>query len=62
MRFQILCRRDGEEDFRPLFDADTVEDARQIAIRTAMWPGCTVCVQDTVLDERVRDFDDEKYR
>jgi hypothetical protein len=62
MRFAIMCRFDGQEDFTDLFDADAIEDARQIAIRAAMRPGCTVYVYDGKLRERVMDFDDEKHR
>lgn len=62
MRFQIMCKRDGEADFQDLFDADAIGDAQQIAIRMAMNPCCTVYVYDVKLQERVLDFDDEKHR
>lgn len=62
MRFQIMCRFDGQAEFQDLFDADAIEDARQIAIRAAMRPGCTVYVYDVKLEERVLDFDAPKHR
>ena len=62
MRFQIMCRWDGQEEFQDMFDADTIGDAREIAIRSAMRPGCTVYVYDVKLGERVLDFDAEKHR
>jgi|GEM_PF-4052985 len=61
MRFQIMCRMDGQEDFADLFDTDTIEDARQVAIRAAMRPGFTVFVYDVRLGERVMDFDDPRH-
>ena len=60
-RFWVMGRMDGEEEFRELFPADDIEDARQIAIRCAMRPGYTICVYDNRLQERVKDFNDERY-
>ena len=57
-----MCRWDGEAEFQDLFDADTIDDAREIAVRTAMRPGCTVYVYDGALGERVLDFDAPKHR
>lgn len=62
MRFQIMCRQDGETEYRDFFDADTIDDAREVAIRAAMRPGFTVYVYDVKLQERVMDFENEKYR
>ena len=57
-----MGKQDDESEFQTLFDADSIVDAQQIAIRIAMKPFYTVYVYDTKLQERVRDFDDEKHR
>ena len=57
-----MCRRDDQTEFQDLFDADTIDDAREIAMRACMKPGYTVYVYDEKRQERVMDFDDEKYR
>jgi hypothetical protein len=57
-----MCKQGPETEFHKRFEANNIDDAKGIAVRVVMWPETTVYVFDTKLQQRVMDFDDERYR
>ena len=63
MRFQVMWRRDlpGTE-FRPFFETNDIDEAKDFAMRLAFEEVNIVYVYDTARSEIVRDFDALVYR
>lgn len=61
-RFHVMWRRENEEEFRDFFQTNDIYEAKDFAMRLAFEETNVVYVEDTKLNERVRDFDAEKYK
>lgn len=64
MRYQIMCdKQDGDRPgFHQFFETDDFDDAREFAMRLSFVGNYVVYVYDSKVGDRVRDFDDPKYR
>ena len=61
-RFHVMWRRENEEEFRDFFQTNDIYEAKDFAMRLAFEETNVVYVEDTKLNERVRDFEAEKYK
>lgn len=59
MRFQVMWKKTHlpPEAYRPFFETDSIDEAKDFAMRLAFDETNHVYVQDTRRDEIVRDFD-----
>ena len=64
MRFQVMWKKTHlpPEAYRPFFETDSIDEAKDFAMRLAFDETNHVYVQDTRRDEIVRDFDAPVYR
>lgn len=63
MRFQVMWRRDlPDTEFRPFFETNDIDEAKDFAMRLAFEEVNIVYVYDTARSEIVRDFDALVYR
>ena len=64
MRFHIMHKKINQaaEEYRVLFETDSIDEAKDFAMRLAFDETNHVYVQDTRRDEIVRDFDAPVYR
>lgn len=64
MRFQIMQKKVNQsaEFYRVFFETNSIDEAKDFAMRLAFDETNNVYVQDTKRDEIVRDFDAMVYR
>lgn len=64
MRFQIMQKKINQspEEYKVFFETDSIDEAKDFAMRLAFDETNHVYVQDTRRDEIVRDFDALVYR
>ena len=64
MRFHIMQKKINQstEEYRAFFETDSIDEAKDFAMRLAFDETNVVYVQDVKRDERVRDFDAEIYK
>lgn len=64
MRFQIMQKKINQsaEEYRVFFETNSIDEAKDFAMRLAFDETNNVYVQDTKRDEIVRDFDALVYR
>lgn len=64
MRFVVMWKRYNQDEsaYRPFFETNYIDEAKDFAMRLAFDETTNVYVQDTKRDEIVRDFDAEIYR
>ena len=64
MRFHIMHKKINQtaEEYRVFFETDSIDEAKDFAMRLAFDETNNVYVQDTKRDEIVRDFDALVYR
>ena len=64
MRFHIMQKKINQstEEYRAFFETDSIDEAKDFAMRLAFDETNLVCVRDERRDEIVRDFDAEVYR
>ena len=64
MRFQVMWKKINQstEEYRAFFETDSIDEAKDFAMRLAFDETNHVYVQDTRRDEIVRDFDAPVYR
>ncbi len=64
MRFQIMQKKINQspEEYRVFFETDSIDEAKDFAMRLAFDETNHVYVQDTRREEIVRDFDALVYR
>ena len=64
MRFHIMHKKINQpkEEYRVLFETDSIDEAKYFAMRLAFDETNNVYVQDTKREEIVRDFDALVYR
>ena len=65
MRFQVMWKKTHlppESIYRPFFETDSIDEAKDFAMRLAFDRTNHVYVQDTRRNEIVRDFDALVYR
>ena len=64
MRFQVMWKKTHlpPEAYRPFFETDSIDEAKDFAMRLAFDETNLVCVRDEKRDEIVRDFEDARYR
>ena len=64
MRFQVMWKKTHlpPEAYRPFFETDSIDEAKDFAMRLAFDETNHVYVQDPRRDEIVRDFDAPVYR
>ena len=64
MRFQVMGKKPPlpPEAYRPFFETDSIDEAKDFAMRLAFDETNCVYVRDEKRDEIVRDFDAEVYR
>ena len=64
MRFQIMQKKINQtpEEYRVFFETNSIDEAKDFAMRLAFDETNNVYVQDTRRGEIVRDFDDMIYR
>ena len=64
MRFQIMQKKINQtpEEYRVFFETNSIDEAKDFAMRLAFDETNNVYVQDTRLGEIVRDFDALIYR
>ena len=64
MRFQIMQKKINQtpEEYRVFFETNSIDEAKDFAMRLAFDETNNVCVQDTRRGEIVRDFDAPIYR
>ena len=64
MRFHIMHKKINQpkEEYRLFFETDSIDEAKDFAMRLAFDETNCVYVHDAQRDEIVRDFDAEIYR
>ena len=64
MRFHIMQKKINQstEEYRAFFETDSIDEAKDFAMRLAFDETNLVFVRDEKRDEVVRDFDAEVYR
>lgn len=64
MRFQVMWKKTHlpPEAYRPFFETDSIDEAKDFAMRLAFEEFNLVKVMDTKRQELVRDFDAAIYR
>ncbi len=64
MRFHIMHKKINQaaEEYRVFFETDSIDEAKDFAMRLAFDETNNVYVKDTKRDEIVRDFDALVYR
>ena len=64
MRFHIMHKKINQpkEEYRVFFETDSIDEAKDFAMRLAFDETNCVYVHDAQRDEIVRDFDAEIYR
>ena len=64
MRFQIMQKKinQSKEEYRVFFETNSIDEAKDFAMRLAFDETNNVYVQDTKREEIVRDFDALIYR
>lgn len=64
MRFHIMQKKINQstEEYRAFFETDSIDEAKDFAMRLAFDETNCVYVHDAQRDEIVRDFDAEIYR
>ena len=64
MRFQVMWKKTHlpPEAYRPFFETDSIDEAKDFAMRLAFEEFNLVKVMDTKRQELVRDFDAAVYR
>ena len=64
MRFHIMHKKINQpkEEYRVFFETDSIDEAKDFAMRLAFDETNCVFVRDEQRDEVVRDFDAEIYR
>ena len=61
-RFHVMWRHTNETEFRDFFQTDSIDEAKDFAMRLAFDETNVVYVQDSLKEQIVRDFDDPLYR
>ena len=64
MRFHIMHKKINQaaEEYRVFFETDSIDEAKDFAMRLAFDETNCVYVRDEKRDEIVRDFEDARYR
>ncbi len=61
-RFHVMWRHTNETEFRDFYQTDSIDEAKDFAMRLAFDETNVVYVQDEKRHEIVRDFDAEIYK
>ena len=62
MRYQVMLDRQDGAGFQQFFETEQFDDAKEFAMRLAFFGTHPVYVYDAKVGDRIRNFDDPKYR